>query len=433
MRHTVEEIRLKNGASGLIIHVPGASVMNTKVQFRAGMRYAKKRELAEIAHIVEHLSFGANSAYHDEQAYEAEFTKNGAYHNAWTSDFSVCYEAECADFEWSRILDLKRIAITSPRFNEAELTSEKGNVRSELTGYMNDYSRLLWPRLQVAIGESVPSLRERLSTVNNITLKDIREHYKRTHTAKNMRFIIAGKIGRFRRRQVIKMLESWDLKPGKLYDTPKDDLYTSGPVLIRRKDANNLTFGLSFVVPHRISEKEVRAMDCLNHILTGTMNSRIFGQARKRGLVYSIGTYLSNSVNNASWDFDGEVNLESAEELFDLINKELKLIENGDIKDKDIAAAKTYALGRYQVGAQTVGQISDFYADTYFMSGEVTDYDRTPSVIRSIEKADIVKIAKEFLDSGIKGFVTVGSCEKAFVVNLSEKITLGQTQPESHN
>ncbi|MBB1531991.1 insulinase family protein, partial [Candidatus Saccharibacteria bacterium] len=172
MKHFVEEIELKNGARGLLIDVPGASVMNIKVQFRGGMRFAKSPDLYEIAHVVEHLSFGANSVFPDEQAYEADFTKNGAYHNAWTSDYSVCYEAECADFEWERILNLERIAITSPMFNEEELKSEKGNVKAELTGYMNDYARLLWPRLQKAIGEEVPNLKERLATINNIELKD---------------------------------------------------------------------------------------------------------------------------------------------------------------------------------------------------------------------------------------------------------------------
>ena len=76
--------------------------MSTRVQFRAGTRYAKTPELHEIAHVVEHLSFGANAKYKDEQCYEAEFTKNGAYHNALIPIF-VCYETECADFEWERI------------------------------------------------------------------------------------------------------------------------------------------------------------------------------------------------------------------------------------------------------------------------------------------------------------------------------------------
>jgi len=124
MRHYVEEVRLKSGAQGLLINVPGASVMSTRVHFRGGLRYCKKPELYEIAHVVEHLSFGANSKFRSESDYESEFTKNGAYHNAWTSDLSICYETECADFEWDRILNLKRLAICEPRFNDVELKSD---------------------------------------------------------------------------------------------------------------------------------------------------------------------------------------------------------------------------------------------------------------------------------------------------------------------
>lgn len=424
MKHRVYEITLRNGAKGLLINVPGASVMNIRVQFRAGCRYAKKPELYEIAHVVEHLSFGANAKFRDEQAFESEFTKNGAYHNAWTSDLSVCYEAECADFEWSRILDLHRISITEPRFNDEELKSEKATVRSELTGYLNDYSRLIWPRLMAATGENVPTLRERLATVSNIELKDIREHYRRTHTAANMRFVIAGRLPRHRRHAVSRMLENWDLKDGDRLEAPMDELHAGDPVLIRRKDASNITFGFSFVTPRKLSSKEIRIMDCLNHILNGTTSSRIFGQARKKGLIYGIDSTLTNGIHDSSWDFDGEVNLETSEELFALIQKELSKVLNGDIKETDIEAAKSYALGRHQMSAQTVSQISDYYSYSYFLGGDIEEYAKIPSIINSIDKPKIVALAREYVDSGIKGFAAVSSCEKAIITSLAEHLNL---------
>lgn len=404
-----------------MIDIPNASVTNIKIQFRAGMRYAKKPEVYEIAHIVEHLAFGANAQYSDEQAFEAEFTKNGAYHNAWTSDFSVCYEIECADFEWSRIMDLQRISITQPKFNDAELKSEKSNVRSELTGYMNDYGRLLWPRLQQALGEDVPVLQERIKTISNIELKDIREHYRRTHTAHNMRFIIAGNL-RGRKHKIIKTLNNWELKPGKRFEIPTDKLHSSAPTLIRRKDATNITFGFSWMIPRKLTPAEVYAMNCLNHILNGTMSSRIFGQARKKGLVYSMGSDLNNGWHNSAWDFDGEVNAESAEDLFNLIRDEISRILNGDIEDQDIVAAKSYATGRYQMGAQTVGQISDYYSDGYFTNGTLEKYDHMPKFINNINKTTIVSLAREFVQQDIRALVAVSSVEKALINELDAKL-----------
>ncbi len=395
--------------------------MSTKFQFRAGMRYAKRPEVYEIAHIVEHLAFGANAKYSSEQAFESDFTKNGAYHNAWTSDFSVCYESECADFEWERILSLQQIAITKPKFNDEELKSEKGNVKAELTGYMNDYCRLLWPRLQQIVGENVPDLQERLKTINNIELKDIREHYRRTHTANNLRFIIAGNL-KHRKRDITRLLNNWELKPGKRFEIPLDDLHASTPVLIRRKDASNITFAFSWLVPRKLEPAEVYAMNCLNHILNGTMSSKIFGQARKNGLVYGMGSDLSNSWHNASWDFDGEVNAESADELFDLIHREIAKVLRGEIRDVDIEAAKTYATGRYQMGAQTVNQISDYYADGYFTNGTLENYDHMPTFIRNIDKETIVRLANEFIDSNLHALVAVSSVEKALINGLEAKL-----------
>ena len=194
MRHTVEEVRLKNGVRGLLVNVPDATVMSFQFQFRAGSRFTKSPEIYETAHIMEHMAFGANARFASEHEFEAEFTKNGAYHNASTSDMSMNYVADCADFEWDRIFELQLLSISQPRFDEFEFKAEKGNVRNELTGYLNNNARLLWPKIQQEFGEKVLTYEERLKTIDNITLDDICEHHKRTHTTDNLRFVIAGKI-----------------------------------------------------------------------------------------------------------------------------------------------------------------------------------------------------------------------------------------------
>ncbi|OYX42504.1 hypothetical protein B7Y94_03390 [Candidatus Saccharibacteria bacterium 32-49-12] len=244
MHHTVEEVKLKNGARGLLIDVPGATVMSMQFQFRAGNRYTKSKDIEQVAHIMEHMAFGANARFKSEHAFESEFTKNGAYHNAFTSDLSMVYEADCADFEWDRILDLQKVSICQPRFNQKELDAEKGNVRSELTSYLNDHRRILWPRVQQLLGEDVLTYRQSLATIANVSLADIKEHHRRTHTTDNMRFVIAGKL-QGRKAEIIRQLESFDLPRGERFDVPRDELRSATPTVIRRKDASNLTFGLT--------------------------------------------------------------------------------------------------------------------------------------------------------------------------------------------
>lgn len=421
MNHTVEEVKLKNGARGLLIDVPGATVMSMQFHFRAGNRYAKNKNIEQVAHIMEHMAFGANARFRNESAFEAEFTKNGAYHNAYTSDFAMVYEADCADFEWDRVLELQRLSICEPRFNEKELIAEKGNVRSELTGYLNDHHRILWPRVQQLMGEDVLTYRQGLATINNVTLADIREHHRRTHTTKNMRFVIAGKL-RGRKSDIIRQLEGFELPEGERLEIPRDELHKAGPSLIRRKDASNLTFGWTMSLPRVLSDEELDAMGALNHILTGTATSRIFGKARSKGLAYHVGAYSGAGFYDSAWDISGQVNHDTAPELFDIIARELKAVLDGKLKDDEIEAAKSFGLGRYQMGAQTVSQISNFYTNRYFADDCVKEYDKVPDMMRKVTREKIMKVAAEFMEANTWVLAAVSSSDKEELLTLNEKI-----------
>ncbi|MFZ2125569.1 MAG: pitrilysin family protein [Candidatus Saccharimonadales bacterium] len=423
MKHTVEEVRLKNGTRGLLIDVPEATTMNFQFQFRAGNRYAKSQDIEQVAHLMEHLAFGANARFRNEQEFEFEFTKNGAYRNAYTSDLSMVYEADCADFEWDRVLDLQMVSICQPRFNEEELDAEKGNVRSELTNYLNDHTRILVPRVQQLLGEDVLTYRQSMMTISNVSLSDVREHHKRTHTTDNMRFVIAGKL-HGRKSEIKRKLEETQLPRGERFAIPRDILRKANPTVIRRKGATNLTFGLFMTMDRELNEEEVNAMRYLNHILTGTMHSRIFGSARQKGLAYHVSSYTGTGTHNSGWDITGQVNHETVGELFDIITRELKNVLNGKIKQEEVDVAKSFALGRYQMGAQTVSQISGFYNGRYFDDDYIKDYYRIPDIIKNVSLECMVETARQFIKEDTWVLAAVSSGDKQELVDLNDKISI---------
>ena len=421
MKHTVSELLLKNGARGLIVDVPGAQVMSTQFHFRAGNRFVRDKSIFETAHIMEHMAFGANKSCKDAHQYEAEFTKNGAYHNAFTSDISMVYEAECAKFEWDRILDLQRTAITAPMFIEDEFLSERGNVKSELTGYLNVPDRLLWPKLAQELGDDTLTYPERLAQLNDIKPSDVREHYKRTHRAGNMRFVVAGDFAR-QQGKLEDMLNAWELEEGDRLPIPVDELHSATPFLIRRKDAPNLTFGWSVNIPRRLSDDEGDAMDCLNHILTGTLRSRILGKARKKGLVYSMFSDASAFEHNSAWEFGAQANIDTVEALMDIVVQEVGAVLKGELDEDEIDAAKSYALGRHQMGAQTVGRINNWYAGRYFFDGKIDDFNTQPAQINAISRDQIIETARHFFTTGSWAFGAYGNSEVAYIRELASKL-----------
>ena len=421
MNHTTEEIRLKNGARGLLIDVSDATTMNMRFQFRAGNRYAKSKRIEQVAHIMEHMAFGANARFKTESEFEFEFTKNGAYRNAYTDDISMVYEADCADFEWDRILDLQKLAICQPKFNEDELEAEKGNVRSEITDYLNNHNCILWPRVQQLLGEDILTFRQSLPTISNVSLANVREHHHRTHTTNNMRFVIAGKL-QGRKAEIKRQLEDFQLAEGERFEVPHDNLVKAGPSVIRRKDATNLTFGLFMEISRALNDEELDAMHYLNHILTGTMHSRIFGAARQKGLVYYISACAATGFYNSGWDITGQVNHEAAAELFDIITREIGHVLDGKIKEEEVDAAKSFALGRYQMGAQTVSQISGFYTGRYFADGFIKNYDRVPDMIKNVTLKRMVDTARSFINEDIWILAAVSSGERQELIDLNDKV-----------
>jgi len=213
MKHTVEKVVLANGAEGLLIDVPDALVMAYEFNFRAG-EYLVDPLKWETPHLMEHILLGANALHPTARIFQAEFEKNGAYNNASTGVYDITYEAECADFEWERILDLMLLSVSQPLFLDEEFAAEMGNVREELHSRANNHFRNLGQAMRKYCGYYSMTDKDRLKVLHNNTKSDIEGHYKRTHTTSNMRFVVAGSI-KGKKATILRMLEAVELPKGK--------------------------------------------------------------------------------------------------------------------------------------------------------------------------------------------------------------------------
>ncbi len=423
MKHTISEIKLKNGARGLLVNVPYASVMTVQISFRAG-EYLVEREKWETPHLMEHLLLGANEKIPKARKFQAEFEKNGAYTNASTGIYDVTYEAECADFEWQRILDWMVVSITKPLFLEEEFISECGNVREEMSARANNHFRHLSLGLSEAFGFCAISDQERLKLMSNVTLEDIKKHYQSTHTTSNMKFVIAGRIPRNRREHIRDIIENMELPKGygrkKLpKETPKN---LPKPLIIRNRTIDNYYFYFETFLRRAMSEEEVDAMVLINSMLTETLYSKILGTARERGLVYGMSSAIQPRVDSTNWWFGAQVRPDNAPALFDVMVSELQKILRGEISAKDLESAKQYSFGKYQRYGQTVGGLLSAYANRYFYDDHINAYHAVPERIRAVTKTRIVEGAKELFSEDIGGLGILGNPKKDEVTALDNQL-----------
>lgn len=422
LKHTVEEIVLKNGARGLLIDIPDSTVVAYDVHFRAGNYYAPSPELQQTAHILEHMVFGSTKKYPSIELYSQEFTRNGAYNNATTWEYGMSYYADCAALEWDRILDLQRQAITEPVFTQQVLTAEKGNVTEELTGRATHYGRVLWQNLYKQMGDKGLTDPEKIATIPAVTLSHIEHHHKTTHTLRNMRFCFAGDLGKHREK-IIKDLEAWQLPVGERLDIPSVPMHSCEPLCITKQELPSIIFALSFVLNRTLTDKEESTMAAINHIIAGTFHSRVWGEARKRGICYGMNAAFDVSPDNASsWELSGQIRPQNALEMITLIAEQLAKIAAGDISSKELQEAKQYGLGAFQMRAQTVRAVSNWYAGEYFNQGTINHIERRPEAIKAVTRSQIQKLVREFLAEGEWGIGAIGNIKAKDVQQLDSII-----------
>lgn len=415
MKHSVEKITLSNGAEGLLIDIPDASVMTFEFNFRAG-EYLVEPAKWETPHIMEHVLLGANERYPKARVFQAEFEKNGAYNNASTGVYDITYEAECADFEWDRILELMLLAISKPLFLQEEFDAELGNVREELNGRANNHFRHLSLAMRKYCGYQAMTDRERLKLLTNNSKDDIEMHYKRTHTTSNLRFVIAGGM-KGHRATIVRMLEDMELPKGNGRIPLPVEIPVKQPkgLYLRNQSVKNMYFILDTFHLERLDEPEWDAGQLINTMLTETLYSRILGAARERGLVYSMSSGFNQLAQNVSWWFGAQVMPGNAEALFQIIIDELERVKMGDIEEADIEAAKQYMLGRYQRSGQTVAGTAAGYTNRYFFEDIVDDYYALPERIKAITKTRIVNTTKLMFEDDAWDLGILGSTGRPFV------------------
>jgi len=423
MKHTVTEITLKNGAKGLLVHVPDASVMTFDLNFRAG-EYLVDSKKWEVPHLMEHVLLGANELIPKARDFQAELEKNGAYSNATTGVYDISYEAECADFEWDRVLGLLLIAITKPLFLEEEFKAEFGNVQEEMVARANNHFRRLSLEMRRALGLIVRTDTERLELMSNVTVQDVREHYHATHHTQNLRFVIAGNLNRKRRASIESLFENIDLpQKGKRFALPKEQPHLlRKPVYVHNDAVENMYFYIDTFMNRRMSDPETDALNLVNTMLTETLYSKILGTARERGLVYGMSSGLSQTKDASNWWFGAQVSDKNAQALFKIVIDELSKVMRGEIATSEIEVTKQYALGRFQRSGQTVGGTANGYSGRYFFDGIIEDYYRIPERIKAVDKQQIVQIARQLFEDKIWGFGVLGDCGEDFATELRAQL-----------
>jgi predicted Zn-dependent peptidase len=265
---------------------------------------------------------------------------------------------------------------------------------------------------------------ERLTLIDNVTLDDVRRHYKRTHTTRNLRFVFAGRITDSRRAGIKAALEAMDMPEGtERFELPDEIPHRKeDPLFLPNATVKNIYFYIDSFMNRRMSDPESDALNLVNTMLTETLYSKILGTAREQGLVYSMSSGLGQTKLNSNWWFGAQVSKKNAGALFNIMTRELEEVFKGNIDLEDIEAAKAYSIGRFQRSAQTVAGTAGGYSGRYFFDESIEDYFGVPQRIKAINKQGIVNISRDLFKDNVWGLGVLSDCPESTVRSLKNHV-----------
>ncbi len=417
LTHTPHEVTLSQGAHGLFIDVPDASVMYGSFVFLAGDEQVEDPSKQQVAHLVEHMVCNEPHSFTNGDEYSEEFTRLGAYTNAHTSNATIEYEFDCADMEWKRIITLIQEQLAHPKLTQEYFDIERATVREELDQYIdNDWSRM-WVRTWKQFGVArVYEIDEELASLEQVTLNDAKRYYRKTHTPANLRFIIVGKLPQARRDEICRMIEGWELPtPSEgLAFVPRTLTACDNMVVVPRKTDSTVSVMCGWVIPRKLTREEHAAMRSLRRYLTGADHAKLYRRLRDEGICYSIDEDVIQHPGGFSyWTFGTTVSPKNAIRLCEVLGEELCKLIDSPLSEQEVARLKEFGRAWYQRGYQSPEEIMNAYYNEYIFNGTIGTEALEVAALQRVTSTLIRRLVVEFITSPISAFGETGKTTEA--------------------
>lgn len=420
MKHSVREYKLQSGASGLVINVPGSAVVNMAVSIKAGSLFADP-EKYEVPHILEHVMFSGAGKYPTSMEFKKEVEKNGAQLSATTYKTDILYEYQCTADEAERILDLLCMQLTDPKIPEDSFVSEVSNVREELERNTTDHLNVCSVNLySVLLPKSFKTEKERLAQLPKIKRDDAYEFYKKTHSAGNLRFFLAGSFADDGRALVDRFETNiTSLNKGDDYDYPVEPKVRLSEPLVEHRDLQSLYYNFTAVCDsEKVSLVDRVALSVGTGLLTGGWQSWVYGEARERGLAYHIASNFSRSPDASRLSFYYQVSRANAPELFRLVAKQTLRLKSGSFKADEMRWIKNLRRGTFILAHQTPASLLDWYYPHYVFEGAIRSPEEYVDQFEKVTPTEVTEALNRVIEEKRVGLSLVGDVD----VKLAEEL-----------
>ncbi len=406
----VFEKRYENGLRLVVKNMEGLMSVTMGILVGTGASVETDAEDG-ISHFIEHMQFKGTKKRNAFEISDA-FDRIGAQVNAFTGKDLTCYYSKCTSDHTSACFELLSDLFLNSTFPEEEMEREKGVVCEEISMNEDTPEDLCLDLLAQAFYGTQNYGRNILGTMQNVknfTTADIQRYKRARYCPENIVISFAGGVDM---QTAEALVESYfgNLDKG-AFEQRSPIIQKQHLSLVKKKPVEQMHIAIAYPSVIRGDERE-DYVSAINGILGGSMSARLFQEVReKRGLAYSVYSYLSAFPECATQNIYAGVNPANALEAYEAILDVVKnMKKNGITEDEFLRSREQMKAGMFFSNESSNSQML-LYGKYMLYYNKIFDFEDKLQHINAMTHAKAQEALSVMFEEKEKAIALVGNTD----------------------
>lgn len=307
-----------------------------------------------------------------------------------------------------------------PAFPEKELRRVRGQILGEMQSEQDNPGTIAAKAFNQLVFDGHPyrwPVNGTEETLATLTRKDVQQFYRREYLPNQTILAVVGDITAEQAQSLVaKRFGAWTrgTTPPRVTTSPAP---LAKPVVkLIQKELSQATIILGHLGVSR-NNPDYYAITVMNYILGGGgFSSRLMNSIRdNQGLAYGVGSMFHPNLMPGSFLVSLQTRNETANQAIAGVLTELNGIRDASVTDEELADAKAYLMGSFPLRLDTTGKLAEVLTQVEFYGLGLDYFTQYPSWIEKVTKADVLRVARQYLNPTTYALVVVANQAKAQV------------------
>ncbi|MBC8065012.1 MAG: insulinase family protein [Chlorobia bacterium] len=404
---SIHKHTLSNGVRILVEPVGHVQSAAIGLWCKTGSRHELENE-AGITHLIEHMLFKGTERRTAKEIAESVEGRGGSL-NAFTDKESTCYYCRVLADDVENGIDVLSDMMLHSQFDSDELAREESVVIEEIKRSEDEPGdhihevHLAHRWGEHPLGKPIIGTRESVSGFKRNHLID---YIERQYRGENILLSIAGNIDP---QLIVSAAEKslGAIKGGAVDSLPPRPAGLGGKAYLG-KDVEQVHFCIG-TDGTSLYDSELYTMSVLDSALGGSMSSRLFQEIReKRGLVYSVGSYVLNYGSGGAYTVYGGTSSEQWPQVQELTRIEFDKVMKDGFDPDELARTKQHIKGSVVLALESMSSRMMRMSRNELNHQRDIPVEETLAKIDAVSNSDLMELANRILVESLVSTTAIG-------------------------